>query len=196
MICEHIRLVLSSVFTGFYTKNIVKIIHFLWLLNQVSNWFINARVRIWKPMVEEIHTLETKGLADSNSNNPPTDNQDTNQMDTGSLTNKPQPECSRNNSGTLNMINSQNEPNGQSQGQLWDHEKRSRQDYHIPQTTMDRSFTNIMPYQRTPFEGSGMGPVSLTLGLRQNAEHVQQLQQHEHQLRQRFGGQLIHDFVG
>ncbi|KAK6163346.1 hypothetical protein DH2020_000210 [Rehmannia glutinosa] len=31
--------------------------------NQVSNWFINARVRVWKPMVEEIHMLETKGVA-------------------------------------------------------------------------------------------------------------------------------------
>ncbi|TQE04718.1 hypothetical protein C1H46_009701 [Malus baccata] len=29
--------------------------------NQVSNWFINARVRVWKPMVEEIHMLETRG---------------------------------------------------------------------------------------------------------------------------------------
>lgn len=28
--------------------------------NQVSNWFINARVRLWKPMVEEIHNLEMK----------------------------------------------------------------------------------------------------------------------------------------
>ncbi|KAE8702476.1 BEL1-like homeodomain protein 9 [Hibiscus syriacus] len=28
--------------------------------SQVSNWFINARVRLWKPMVEEIHMLETK----------------------------------------------------------------------------------------------------------------------------------------
>ncbi|KAG0456911.1 hypothetical protein HPP92_022068 [Vanilla planifolia] len=31
--------------------------------NQVSNWFINARVRLWKPMVEEIHMLETRGMA-------------------------------------------------------------------------------------------------------------------------------------
>ncbi|KAK1394354.1 hypothetical protein POM88_013410 [Heracleum sosnowskyi] len=31
--------------------------------NQVSNWFINARVCVWKPMVEEIHVLETKGSA-------------------------------------------------------------------------------------------------------------------------------------
>ncbi|XP_038972683.1 BEL1-like homeodomain protein 4 [Phoenix dactylifera] len=35
--------------------------------NQVSNWFINARVRLWKPMVEEIHMLETKGM---NGNGP------------------------------------------------------------------------------------------------------------------------------
>ncbi|XP_022971235.1 BEL1-like homeodomain protein 9 isoform X2 [Cucurbita maxima] len=28
--------------------------------SQVSNWFINARVRLWKPMVEEIYNLETK----------------------------------------------------------------------------------------------------------------------------------------
>ncbi|EOY17983.1 hypothetical protein QUC31_006669 [Theobroma cacao] len=27
---------------------------------QVSNWFINARVRLWKPMVEEIHMLELR----------------------------------------------------------------------------------------------------------------------------------------
>lgn len=29
------------------------------MVDQVSNWFINARVRLWKPMVEEIHMLET-----------------------------------------------------------------------------------------------------------------------------------------
>lgn len=28
--------------------------------NQVSNWFINARVRLWKPMVEEMYLEETK----------------------------------------------------------------------------------------------------------------------------------------
>ncbi|OMO89193.1 hypothetical protein COLO4_19861 [Corchorus olitorius] len=26
--------------------------------NQVSNWFINARVRLWKPMIEEMHKEE------------------------------------------------------------------------------------------------------------------------------------------
>ncbi|XP_076961145.1 homeobox protein BEL1 homolog, partial [Bidens hawaiensis] len=34
--------------------------------SQVSNWFINARVRLWKPMVEEMYMEETK---DNNNNN-------------------------------------------------------------------------------------------------------------------------------
>ncbi|RVW49297.1 BEL1-like homeodomain protein 9 [Vitis vinifera] len=43
--------------------------------NQVSNWFINARVRLWKPMVEEILTLETKQaqMAAEGEANKPTD---------------------------------------------------------------------------------------------------------------------------
>ncbi|KAI3722043.1 hypothetical protein L2E82_33067 [Cichorium intybus] len=147
--------------------------------NQVSNWFINARVRIWKPMVEEIHTLETKGLTETNSTNPQPDGQESNRMDTGSLTNS-QPEYSRN-----NEIVTVNEPNDH---QLQDHEKQARPEYQMPLTNMDR-LMSVMPYQRATFDASGLGPVSLTLGLRQNAEHVQQLQQH-------FGGQLIHDFVG
>jgi hypothetical protein len=29
--------------------------HLLHLHWQVSNWFINARVRLWKPMIEEMY---------------------------------------------------------------------------------------------------------------------------------------------
>ncbi|KAK9129968.1 hypothetical protein Sjap_010455 [Stephania japonica] len=32
--------------------------------NQVSNWFINARVRLWKPMVEEMYQKEAMELED------------------------------------------------------------------------------------------------------------------------------------
>ena len=34
-------------------------------LEQVANWFINARVRLWKPMIEEMHKEEF-GEMDSN----------------------------------------------------------------------------------------------------------------------------------
>ncbi|KAG0453136.1 hypothetical protein HPP92_025800 [Vanilla planifolia] len=54
--------------------------------NQVSNWFINARVRLWKPMVEEIHTLETKGMSamDLNSSNKKVSEAPSNKQTTGS----------------------------------------------------------------------------------------------------------------
>ncbi|XP_073142635.1 BEL1-like homeodomain protein 2 [Henckelia pumila] len=47
--------------------------------NQVSNWFINARVRLWKPMVEEMYQKESKGESeeqeqDQSSNSPINDN--------------------------------------------------------------------------------------------------------------------------
>ncbi|XWS56636.1 hypothetical protein CRYUN_Cryun09bG0102900 [Craigia yunnanensis] len=29
-------------------------------MTQVSNWFINVRVRLWKPIVEEMHILELR----------------------------------------------------------------------------------------------------------------------------------------
>lgn len=34
--------------------------------SQVSNWFINARVRLWKPMVEEMYLEETKEQEENN----------------------------------------------------------------------------------------------------------------------------------
>ncbi|KAI3793764.1 hypothetical protein L1987_36386 [Smallanthus sonchifolius] len=149
--------------------------------NQVSNWFINARVRIWKPMVEEIHALETKGLVEPNSSHPQSDGgQDPGWMDMSSLSNtQPTAECSRNPSVNVNLTVDE---------RPHDHEKQARPEYQIPLSGMDR-LMSIMPYPRATFDATGLGPVSLTLGLRQNAEHVQQLQQH-------FGGQLIHDFVG
>ncbi|KAL0924965.1 hypothetical protein M5K25_005826 [Dendrobium thyrsiflorum] len=36
--------------------------------NQVSNWFINARVRLWKPMVEDMYQQEAKEEEDSHIN--------------------------------------------------------------------------------------------------------------------------------
>ncbi|KAF9620211.1 hypothetical protein IFM89_010946 [Coptis chinensis] len=36
--------------------------------NQVSNWFINARVRLWKPMVEEMYLQESKEEEEEDEN--------------------------------------------------------------------------------------------------------------------------------
>ncbi|KAJ9562296.1 hypothetical protein OSB04_007456 [Centaurea solstitialis] len=44
--------------------------------NQVSNWFINARVRLWKPMVEEMYQQESKEEADQHHNHTHQNDQD------------------------------------------------------------------------------------------------------------------------
>ncbi|KAL3498888.1 hypothetical protein ACH5RR_041620 [Cinchona calisaya] len=43
--------------------------------SQVSNWFINARVRLWKPMVEEMYTEEAKEEENNNNTVGPLDDQ-------------------------------------------------------------------------------------------------------------------------
>uniref|UniRef100_A0A6N2K6W1 POX domain-containing protein n=1 Tax=Salix viminalis TaxID=40686 RepID=A0A6N2K6W1_SALVM len=48
---EHFLHPLTSTLTSMF---------FMAKLSQVSNWFINARVRLWKPMVEEMYLEETK----------------------------------------------------------------------------------------------------------------------------------------
>ncbi|KAL7604763.1 hypothetical protein Lser_V15G20476 [Lactuca serriola] len=47
--------------------------------NQVSNWFINARVRLWKPMVEEMYQQESKEEAENPNQSP--QNQDEDQVE-------------------------------------------------------------------------------------------------------------------
>lgn len=128
--------------------------------NQVSNWFINARVRLWKPMVEEIHMLETKGLAEKDLNSK-------------------QLECS-------SMPSSDD-------AQEWSQDKRSTT---IEPFTQLSSSETISPYPYETNDIGGLGPVSLTLGLRHTADTTQQRQQSQvpdQHLRQRFGGQMIYD---
>lgn len=49
--------------------------------NQVSNWFINARVRLWKPMVEEMYQEETKGHEHQQQQHNPEDSSNANKKD-------------------------------------------------------------------------------------------------------------------
>ncbi|KAJ6670400.1 BEL1-LIKE HOMEODOMAIN PROTEIN 8 [Salix viminalis] len=152
--------------------------------NQVSNWFINARVRVWKPMVEEIHMLETKGLAEisgeidgissAEGNNIQSNHEQTsNKLGSNSMLNK-QLECS----GIGSSGSSSGERMDEEQ---WSEEKRSKVEFQVP-TTMDGSLMNFLPYQRSGVDDGGA--VSLTLGLRGRFKQ------------QPFGGHMIHDFAG
>ncbi|CAN4120272.1 unnamed protein product [Withania somnifera] len=201
--------------------------------NQVSNWFINARVRVWKPMVEEIHMLETRGVGSgdqtgsskrkSEMNKLVTER--TNHLNDGSHRSSSSSSisisnCGQNLNNVLNMsgvlmpekqddcqggiIGSSERLDESSDHQVWriNKDKRSMIECHnIPAAaSVDGSLIRFVPYdQRNALEIRGsIGPVSLTLGLRQNVEAAQQqqLQLHEHhRLRQQFGGHMIHDFV-
>uniref|UniRef100_A0A6N2LLZ4 Homeobox domain-containing protein n=1 Tax=Salix viminalis TaxID=40686 RepID=A0A6N2LLZ4_SALVM len=168
--------------------------------NQVSNWFINARVRVWKPMVEEIHMLETKGLAEisgeidgissAEGNNIQSNHEQTsNKLGSNSMLNK-RLECS----GIGSSGSSSGERMDEEQ---WSEEKRSRVEFQVP-TTMDGSLMNFLPYQRSGVDDGGA--VSLTLGLRQGieiAQHQIHWQRHRGRFKQQpFGGHMIHDFAG
>ncbi|KAF2569852.1 hypothetical protein F2Q68_00028019 [Brassica cretica] len=52
--------------------------------SQVSNWFINARVRLWKPMVEEMYTEEMKEQGKNMGSMEKTLNMDQNNEDSAS----------------------------------------------------------------------------------------------------------------
>ncbi|BBH04993.1 Plant homeobox family protein [Prunus dulcis] len=162
--------------------------------NQVSNWFINARVRVWKPMVEEIHMLETRGGSVEAS-------QDTTKKDGNSLTegtsSRPDTEHQL---GINNMMHDRQLECSGDEEQQYQEIKRSRIEGQVP-SSMDGGLMGFVPYQRSGLEVGGLGAVSLTLGLRHGVESAQQqqqqqLQQQEDQLRRQLGSQMIRDFVG
>ncbi|KAJ4981810.1 hypothetical protein NE237_032647 [Protea cynaroides] len=120
--------------------------------SQVSNWFINARVRLWKPMVEEIHMLETRQAqkgseAESHNSNKAVD----------------QPPSSNPLPSYETPENTQNTPT-----------KRSRSEFPVAPNKNDQLMN--FPYHNPSSNhhvgvssavGNSSG-VSLTLGLRQN----------------------------
>ncbi|KAL2932708.1 BEL1-like homeodomain protein 1 [Bienertia sinuspersici] len=65
--------------------------------SQVSNWFINARVRLWKPMVEEMYLEEIKTQEQNNTNNNNNSEDNTTTINTSTMnknTNASKPETS------------------------------------------------------------------------------------------------------
>ncbi|PIN18135.1 Transcription factor MEIS1 [Handroanthus impetiginosus] len=150
--------------------------------NQVSNWFINARVRVWKPMVEEIHHLETKGVAEAETNKKTATgsyNQANDNAESLNMSSMPDKEVEH------SRISPSEHGFDRTNSIIWNQEKRSRIECHDP-SMLDGSLMGLVPSHRSSIEMGGLGAVSLTLGLRQSAENGQR----------HFGGQIIRDFVG
>ncbi|KAJ6408736.1 hypothetical protein OIU84_008436 [Salix udensis] len=155
---------------------------------QVSNWFINARVRLWKPMVEEIHSLETKGLLENNRSSGKNDGnsaegagQPDGDHHQASKVLGTQSECSR-------KIGYSGGSRDELDAEEWDQEKRSRVGFHAP-LRADRSLMDFVLYHKPASENGGLGAVSLTLGLRhgaENAQHQQLQHSEENQLGRHF----------
>ncbi|KAE8692919.1 Detected protein of unknown function [Hibiscus syriacus] len=120
--------------------------------NQVSNWFINARVRIWKPMVEEIHMLESKGLAECIQSSSKTEAKSTRTI-------RPNEDLSINSSCINAMSDKQLACSDMASVGItgdahdverWYHEneKFSSIDFHIP-TSMDGAMMSFAPYEQS-----------------------------------------------
>ncbi|KAI8556710.1 hypothetical protein RHMOL_Rhmol05G0275100 [Rhododendron molle] len=170
--------------------------------NQVSNWFINARVRLWKPMVEEIHMLETRQSKKASQMDEQNADRPTHHLPSATSIAAENPSTST---------------------------KRTRNEFlDIPSgingDPMSLSYANLSHHQHMGAGTSnvvGSGGVSLTLGLHQNNGiglsepfpiHAARRfgldsssdayamggfeDQSRHFGRDYSGGQLLHDFVG
>ncbi|KAJ8650350.1 hypothetical protein MRB53_003373 [Persea americana] len=158
--------------------------------SQVSNWFINARVRLWKPMVEEMYLEETKEqdnkasdggsmLQDNSRPHPqhpdqiPSPNPDRENQ----LEQKPTPEELADDPESLSSIISSSDRRDQKDGKGESHQQQSQFERAENFGMVDLDFSNYshaaastVTYGNSdcanPNFGSG---VSLTLGLQQHS---------------------------
>ncbi|KAG5583812.1 hypothetical protein H5410_044246 [Solanum commersonii] len=129
--------------------------------NQVSNWFINARVRLWKPMVEEIHMLETReGHNKSSQREEPNNNNNDNNNPIEHFPMSNSYACESNTPST-------------STSRLQDlPSKRTRNELANIPNNIGRVADSInLSYNGNLSTGVG-GGVSLTLGLHQNSGNI------------------------
>ncbi|PIN02260.1 hypothetical protein CDL12_25235 [Handroanthus impetiginosus] len=120
----------------------------------VSNWFINARVRLWKPMVEEIHMLETRQNqkpSQTNEQQPPNTLND--HLPTGCSTECENASTSIQKTGDFHLKRSREEANETSRG--------NEGPIRLP-------YENLLQNPHQLGIGVSNGGVSLTLGLHQN----------------------------
>ncbi|XP_026661887.1 homeobox protein BEL1 homolog [Phoenix dactylifera] len=137
--------------------------------SQVSNWFINARVRLWKPMVEEMYSEDMKEQ-DNLSSHAATSHQDNNTSSNpnhnSSLSQKPAPGQLLNDSDSLSsIINGSHRSDGKNTVNA---EASQR---HNPQQQAENF--GVVELDISSYGSCGnqnlRGGVSLTLGLQQNS---------------------------
>lgn len=168
-------------------------------------------------MVEEIHNLETKGSTGGNQNEGTSGTEGTSQQAMVDLEPLNKFGSSKHGDGDgipekqFHCLEMSSSGGGNSEGEgfisaeQWNQqEKRSKLECHQIPPNLDGTLMGFVPYRRgggggaSGLDVAGLGPVSLTLGLRHGVEGVQHQQQHlqEQQLRRHFGEHMIHDLVG
>lgn len=147
--------------------------------SQVSNWFINARVRLWKPMVEEMYVEETKEHGDNSPDDNGVQNLDhdnnadhlINDMNQHSEDHKPtQDQLVRIDSECLSSII--NHPEKNENKHFQNHLHQQHPQHHTFGRISDTFGAVELDFasynQQNNFAGGGGGGVSLTLGLQQH----------------------------
>eukprot|EP00262_Sarcandra_glabra_P017574 TRINITY_DN6052_c4_g1_i1.p1 TRINITY_DN6052_c4_g1~~TRINITY_DN6052_c4_g1_i1.p1 ORF type:complete len:655 (+),score=76.12 TRINITY_DN6052_c4_g1_i1:642-2606(+) len=151
--------------------------------SQVSNWFINARVRLWKPMVEEMYVEETKeqdniasdgfttSIEDNGPQNPQNSNQNPNSQPC-SEDQKPKPAHLAHDPDSLSSIINKQEKMDSKNGKT--NHYHHQQHHHFDRTgtlggAIDLDFSSYNNGCAHPsFSGGNSNGVSLTLGLQQH----------------------------
>lgn len=126
--------------------------------NQVANWFINARVRLWKPMIEEMHREEVLD-ADRDSNSSPNKLQKVEDQTVYSTDREEDPQISDAENSKPSNSSDHSKPNPTIQPEKLDHNLMT--DRSNPYEGSGR----LMPYQMAGLGQYGADTVSLTLGL-------------------------------
>lgn len=144
--------------------------------NQVSNWFINARVRLWKPMVEEMYQQESKEQEEDEGDIEGSKSNSNAQTPTPSPTSGGRRSDAFENDASLNAINRQSFSENQATTATTIRYNDVSPMMHYNQVAIDRPGGLVMDYGTTGAEaedidskllrfGTTTGDVSLTLGL-------------------------------
>ncbi|GMH30066.1 hypothetical protein Nepgr_031909 [Nepenthes gracilis] len=117
--------------------------------SQVSNWFINARVRLWKPMVEEIHEIKMRQAQKAPSHGEEFDATQPNKH-------LPSFNFTQSDNSSISALKHQDPPFQRLGNNLPD----------LPGLSTEHM--RCLPYTHSPRTVGGGGSVSLTLGLHEN----------------------------